>query len=510
MLGDGATVRRMPLVNVLVSTPNEPCAVVDIVDCTEHMNSGGKKDASYIADMFSECIEELDPDHSRLDVIIFDGASNVQKAGRLIEARYPKVSVLHGAEHVVSLFFSDVARLPLIKKVIIGYRRVYRVFGSGSMHAPYAMFQKQASTFNGGRKIGLLRPSETRMAGFFLAFHRFLRLRLALMATLSSAEYKRLKLTRRCVQLAEKFLEDDDMWNGLFVLVRCLFPPLRVLRLADKQSPGMDQIHYFVRKTDVALQRSVQSFSQMSFFDPAVDTEDDNETVASEANSEGATELENDHEANAEFEAVIAEAYDSDSDSDNADGDTESDEELVAGLPTGIDGGDLGQNIMQLWKKRRPKLVSDFAVAGWLLCPLEQVRRDVGISRSGSHNEAMDRVLTKLLNGNNEEEMGKEKDTFWTEWEMFHNRNGAAYGPTRKYIWNSELLRRRESAKWHAQYSVPFTKVSLCLPQLCFATSTNHTPCSLSLFSPRYSVALHAVSPRRSWALGRRNGLGVL
>ena len=81
MFGDGATVKRMLLVNVLVSTPNEPCAVLDIVDCSEHMNSGGKKDATYLADQFVDKIEELDPLHNRLDVIIFDGASNVQKSG---------------------------------------------------------------------------------------------------------------------------------------------------------------------------------------------------------------------------------------------------------------------------------------------------------------------------------------------------------------------------------------------------------------------------------------------
>jgi hypothetical protein len=131
-LGDGATVRGMPLMNVLVATPNTQ-SVLDIVDCSEHLVAGGKKDARFIAQLFEESIEVLDPKGLNVNAIIFDGASNVQKAGRIIEARYPQVSVLHGVEHVVSLFFGEVARLTFVKYLVIQYRRVYRMFGSGKL-----------------------------------------------------------------------------------------------------------------------------------------------------------------------------------------------------------------------------------------------------------------------------------------------------------------------------------------------------------------------------------------
>jgi Protein of unknown function (DUF 659) len=246
LLGDGATVRGMPLMNVLVTTPNA-CSVLDIIDCTDHMEVGGKKDAKYIAEIFGEHIEALDPKGVHLNAILFDGASNVQKAGRVIEAKYPQVSVLHGVEHVVSLFFSDVARLPFVRFLIINYRRLFRVFGSGSMHAPYAMFQKQAQTFNGGVKIGLIRAAETRMAGYFIAFHRLLRLKPAVEATISSVEFQGLNLTKSVVVKSVAFLKNKEMWGALHCLTRCLFPALRVLRLADKSEPGFDCLYYFIR-----------------------------------------------------------------------------------------------------------------------------------------------------------------------------------------------------------------------------------------------------------------------
>jgi hypothetical protein len=115
LYGDGATVKRMPLVNILASGAHLTTAVLDIVDCTGHLEEGGKKDAVYLADLCFPHMEKLDPNHQFFDLILFDGAANVQKAGRIIEAKYSRATVLHGAEHVVSLFFAYVSKLAEIK-----------------------------------------------------------------------------------------------------------------------------------------------------------------------------------------------------------------------------------------------------------------------------------------------------------------------------------------------------------------------------------------------------------
>ncbi len=51
-LGDGATIKRMPFLNILVLCGNAPPIVVSIVDCTSHMINGEKKDSTYIMDQF--------------------------------------------------------------------------------------------------------------------------------------------------------------------------------------------------------------------------------------------------------------------------------------------------------------------------------------------------------------------------------------------------------------------------------------------------------------------------
>jgi hypothetical protein len=446
--------------NLLVTTPNAN-SVLDIIDCTEHMEEGGKKDAKYIAGILEQHIERLDPQGIHLNAVLFDGASNVQKAGRIIEARYPQVSVLHGVEHVVSLFFSDIARLSFIRFLIVNYRRVYRVFGAGAMHAPYAMFRRNATLFNGGTKIGLIRAADTRMAGYFYAFHRMIRLKPALEATVTSVEFQSLKLTKRVVLKAVEFVKDKGMWNALHCLTRCLFPALRVLRLADKSEPGFDSLYYFIRKTDKAMEWSTRSFSTVSYFTEAI--EDPNvleDIVLDGAEFEG--EPVDDIDDDDEFDNLLVSGHDE----GDEDGEGLSDDDSVLGVDLGSTGEQFGRSIVSLWRKRKVNMESDYCVAGWLLSPLEDVMCDVKASKTGDHNEAMDRILTKMYHNRNDEELGNVKDKFWTEWEDFNSKTGR-YGAGRKYIWNSDLIRKRKSAQWHAQYSVAFTEVSRCF-SLCF------------------------------------------
>jgi len=144
-LGDGATVKRMPLMNILAMCGDTPPITVSIQDCTEHMQDGGKKDASYIARLFEEEVIKFDPKRSCTDVFFFDGASNVQKAGQVLMAKFPRTFCFHGGEHVVSLFISSHAKIAPIKVLILKTCRFYNVFGSGANHSTHAQFMAQSA-----------------------------------------------------------------------------------------------------------------------------------------------------------------------------------------------------------------------------------------------------------------------------------------------------------------------------------------------------------------------------
>jgi len=57
------------------------------------MAIGGVKDARYIASKIMPLMEDIDPKKESFDMVVFDGASNVQKAGQVIAARFPKLIV---------------------------------------------------------------------------------------------------------------------------------------------------------------------------------------------------------------------------------------------------------------------------------------------------------------------------------------------------------------------------------------------------------------------------------
>jgi hypothetical protein len=75
------------------------------------MAEGGKKDALYIANLFDQKVMEYDSLKTCNDVFYFDGASNVQKAGEVLMARFPCSFCFHRGKHVISLFFSSIAKI---------------------------------------------------------------------------------------------------------------------------------------------------------------------------------------------------------------------------------------------------------------------------------------------------------------------------------------------------------------------------------------------------------------
>jgi hypothetical protein len=114
-LSDGATIHRMPLINILGVCANHHPTCVKIEDCTGHMTEGGKKDASYIAQLLEDVVSEYDPLKTRTNIFFFDGASNVRKAGLILQAKFPRATALWGGEHVCSLFFVDLSKFKAVK-----------------------------------------------------------------------------------------------------------------------------------------------------------------------------------------------------------------------------------------------------------------------------------------------------------------------------------------------------------------------------------------------------------
>ena len=326
VFGDGATVAKIPLINVLGASPNNSFALLDIIDCTSEMASGGKKTASYIAGLLKPVIKRIeefrDPISNQshpgvVDLLLFDGASNVQNAGKHLAITNPRITVVHGTEHVVSLFFKDVfTKVPVFIHIAKFVKRCRNIFGS-TRHGPHALFKKYSKEHNGGIYLGFIKVSECRMAGELIALLRMLRLKDALRATIRSAEY--LQNHARLFRRENIFLESDEFWKYIFTFCRALYSPMRILRLADKKEAAMDKLYYFVHQTDATLPKYLK---------------------IAEEDSSGLLEMDQTLAILKTMSMTASDKYDNESDNEGSDIDS-SDDDSLGGFPARDDDEDI-------------------------------------------------------------------------------------------------------------------------------------------------------------------------
>ena len=112
---DSATIHRLPFSAVVGHNANNRPVILDIIDATKHLANGGKKDARYFAHMIIKILKKKDPTHTLVDLVMFDGAKNVQNGGKIITAYNPRILSIHGGEHASACFFNDIAKLNPVK-----------------------------------------------------------------------------------------------------------------------------------------------------------------------------------------------------------------------------------------------------------------------------------------------------------------------------------------------------------------------------------------------------------
>ena len=90
------------------------------------------------------------------------------------------------------------------------------------------------------------------MAGYFVGMHRYLRMRKALLTTVSSAEFNTMALNSKLSKVVS-YIQDKKAWERIYVLLKILFPCIFVLRLADINKEEMDKVLYYYRMTKISI-----------------------------------------------------------------------------------------------------------------------------------------------------------------------------------------------------------------------------------------------------------------
>ena len=82
-------------------------------------------------------MKQIGPEKKLSDIVMFDRASNVQLGGKLMKVHDPKLTVMHGVEQKVSLFFNDMFKIPIVNQMIVSQKVIYNIFGSCMYQKPY-------------------------------------------------------------------------------------------------------------------------------------------------------------------------------------------------------------------------------------------------------------------------------------------------------------------------------------------------------------------------------------
>ena len=70
--------------------------------------------------------------------------------------------------------------------MITAHKEIYKLFGSVIYHKPHYIFKSKSYEFQNGN-IGLFSGNDTKMSGYLIVMNRDLRMRKALLATVSSS-----------------------------------------------------------------------------------------------------------------------------------------------------------------------------------------------------------------------------------------------------------------------------------------------------------------------------------
>ena len=152
---------------------------------------------------------------------MFVGALNVHLGGELMKSYSPKLTVIRKVDHTVYSFFNDITKVPMLNNIITAHKSIYNLFGSVIYHKPHYIFKWKSYEYH-NRNIGLFSGNDTRMSGYFRAMNRDLSMIKALLATVSSAEFRSMIISSKLSKVV-LYIYDNKSWDRCYVLFK-LFP----------------------------------------------------------------------------------------------------------------------------------------------------------------------------------------------------------------------------------------------------------------------------------------------
>ena len=179
----------------------------------------------------------------------------------------------------------------------------------------------------------------------------------------------------------------------IYILLHAVFPVLRLLRYCDKNKPAMDKIFFLSHRTTVALEKSEQFLNDKSLFGSL--------KIDGNLTKEGNTILGGAGGADADSSDDENIIFDDAHPPSEDESDVEPDE-FDADAPTQLEVTpynsvmSFGRQVIWHWSKRKVRIEHEYAIVGWTLCVMDDIRKDVLERLTGPHRDTIEKVVKHL------------------------------------------------------------------------------------------------------------------
>jgi hypothetical protein len=199
------------------------------------------------------------------------------------------------------------------------------------------------------------------MAMWFYAMIRLLRLELPLKATVHQQKFRSLPLNESA-RMAVLGIQEAKFWKCLHILLRSVFPALKLLCYCDANKPSMDKIFFLSHRTTQAIENSFETLNDKELFGSQTP---DGTLTQGDNNLDGADDSD-------EEEVAFTDSDDDD--------DTENNEATPYNSIMSF-----RRTVLFHWNRRKKRIEHEYAIAGWALSIVNEVWKDVREQVRGEH-----------------------------------------------------------------------------------------------------------------------------
>ena len=495
MMGDGATIKKVPLINIMAQAGGDHPLPLEIVDCSSRMASGKTKDAYYISSLFQRHIIIIGKENG--DLIIFDGASNVQKAGRLLSVPFPMLTCIHDPAHCIHLVFGDVFKLLPISLMCKFYRRVY--FWCQGPHHVYTSAYNTVCDACPESHTRLIKLSTIRFGIFIGCFIRLCRNKKPTLTFMSMSDSIRPDKRKRGVPMdLRRIMNRDEYWQAHHMICKFTGPLSLALRWADRKGPGMHMLLYLCIRAEETMLTMMDEVNRVLFLKGSdkwkgsvfedmekflgsreSDLKGTNDDDLPTADDSTASKSDGDDEADAAAD-IDVDAADIDEDADAADdcdGEFDEEEEVDIEESDHVEDpnhpvadkkevpqryiGTFAGEVLGKFYNRLVHLTTTYSLLGYHQSPVPEVMDHVSNSvKTRKEVKMMNLLILKLCRQQMSTKADQDKheaaiiSVWWGEYYAFRNKTGDFSNPL---MWADDR-RFTEPHVWYRVWVLPYTR----------------------------------------------------